>query len=45
MNSAAILYVANKVDSLKEGVELSRTVIENSTAKRQLQKIIKYSNT
>ena len=44
MNSAAILYVANKVSSLKEGVELSREVIEKSIAKKQLEKIIRYSN-
>ncbi|MBO7719314.1 MAG: anthranilate phosphoribosyltransferase [Methanosphaera sp.] len=44
MNSAAILYVANKVSSLKEGVDLSRDVIEKSIAKKQLEKIIRYSN-
>ena len=43
MNSAAILYVADKVDNLKEGVELSREVIEKSLAKKQLEKIIKCS--
>lgn len=44
MNSASILYVSNKVQSLKEGVELSRKVIETGRAKEQLQDIIKYSN-
>lgn len=44
MNSASILYVTDKVSSLKEGVELSRKAIENGTAKKQLEKIVKYSN-
>ncbi|RAP52221.1 MAG: anthranilate phosphoribosyltransferase [Methanosphaera sp. rholeuAM130] len=44
MNSAAILYVADKVSSLKEGVDLSKEVIEKSLAKKQLENIIKYSN-
>lgn len=44
MNSASILYLTEKVDSLKEGVQLSRRLIEDGTAKKQLEKIIKYSN-
>ncbi|OED30514.1 anthranilate phosphoribosyltransferase [Methanosphaera sp. WGK6] len=44
MNSASILYLTEKVDSLKEGVKLSRKLIEDGTAKKQLEKIIKYSN-
>lgn len=45
MNSASILYVANKVDSLEEGVLLSKKVIMDGTASKQLDDIIKYSNT
>ncbi len=45
MNSASILYVTDKVKSLKEGVELSRKVLKEGIAKEQLNNIIKYSNT
>ncbi len=44
MNSASILYTTEKVNSLEEGVELSRKLIESGKAKEQLEKIIKYSN-
>lgn len=44
MNSAGILYVADKVSSLKEGVEVSRRAIEKGNARKQLNNIIKYSN-
>lgn len=44
MNSASILYVSKIVKSLKEGVELSRKAIETGLARKQLEKIIKYSN-
>lgn len=44
INSASILYVVNKVNTLKEGVELSRRVIESGKAYQQLQKIIEYSH-
>ena len=43
MNSASILYVTDKVQTLKEGVEVSREAIENKCALKQLEKIIKYS--
>jgi len=45
MNSASILYVTDKVKSLREGVELSRKVLKEGIAKEQLNNIIKYSNT
>lgn len=44
MNSASILYVTEKVSSLKEGVEVSRKAIEDGSAKKQLANIIRYSN-
>ena len=44
MNSAAILYVADKVSSLEEGVECSRRAIEKGHVSEQLNKIIKYSS-
>lgn len=45
INSASILYVTDKVKTLEEGVKLSRRAIENGDAIRQLEMIIKYSNT
>ena len=44
MNSASILYVADKVSSLEEGVECSRNAIENGLVSEQLNQIIKYSH-
>lgn len=44
MNAASILYVTDKVETLKEGVEVARRAIENGDALRQLEDIIKYSN-
>lgn len=44
INSSAMLYVADKVKNLKEGVELSKELVANGKAKEQLNKIIKYSN-
>lgn len=44
INAASILYVVNKVNTLKEGVELSRNVIESGKAYQQLQKIIEFSH-
>lgn len=44
MNSASILYVADKVKTLEEGVECSRKAIENGLVKEQLSKIIKFSH-
>jgi len=37
MNSAAILFIAGKAVSLKDGFEKSRTIIENGDAVRKLQ--------
>ncbi len=44
MNAASILYVTDKVSSLEEGVKIARRAVEDGSAKRQLDKIIKYSN-
>jgi len=44
MNSASILYVADKVKTLKEGVECSRKAIEDGLVKKQLSEIIRYSH-
>lgn len=44
MNSASILYVADKVKTLEEGVERSRKAIEDGLVKKQLSEIIRYSH-
>ncbi len=44
MNSASILYTTEIVDSLAEGVELSRKLVEDGSVRKQLDAIIKYSN-
>ncbi len=45
INAASILYVTDKVDSLKEGVVMAREAIESGLALEQLNNIVKYSNT
>lgn len=44
LNSAAGLYVAGKVGSLKEGVELAEEVIDSGRALEQLEKFIEVTN-
>jgi len=44
MNSASILYVADKVNSLEEGVECSRKAIEKGLVSKQLKQIIRYNH-
>ena len=44
LNSAAGLYVADRVDSLKEGIELAEELIDSGKALDQLNKFIKRSN-
>ena len=44
MNSASILYVADKVKTLEDGVECSRKAIEEGLVKKQLSEIIRYSH-
>lgn len=44
MNSASILYVADKVNTLEEGVECSRKAIEKGRVSKQLKQIIRYSH-
>ena len=44
LNSAAGLYVANKVDSLKEGVRLASEIIDSGKALEQLERYIEYTN-
>lgn len=44
LNSAAGLYVAGKVESLREGVELAEEVIDSGKALEQLEKFIYITN-
>ena len=44
LNSAAGLYVAGKVESLKEGVELAADIIDSGRALEQLEKFIEFTN-
>lgn len=43
-NSAAGLYVAGRVSSLEEGVEVACEIIDGGKAKEQLDNFIKYTN-
>jgi anthranilate phosphoribosyltransferase len=44
INSAAALYIAQRVNSLKEGLKLAEEIIDSGKAKEQLEKFIKLSN-
>ena len=44
LNSAAGLYVAGKVDSLEDGVNLAREIIDSGKALEQLEKFIEVTN-
>ena len=44
LNSAAGLYVAGKVDSLREGVDLASEIIDSGKALEQLEKFIEFTN-
>ena len=44
LNSAAGLYVAQKVESLQEGVRLAEEIIDSGKALLQLEKFIEVTN-
>ena len=44
LNSAAGLYVAGAVDSLREGVEMAAEIIDSGKALRQLERFIEVTN-
>ena len=44
LNSAAGLYVAGKVESLREGVDLAAEIIDSGKALEQLEKFIEFTN-
>lgn len=45
LNSGAALYLAGKVNSIKEGIELAKKIIDTGKAKKQLDDFIRLSNT
>jgi anthranilate phosphoribosyltransferase len=44
LNSAAGLYVAGKVESLRDGVELAEEIIDSGKAQKQLERFIECTN-
>jgi anthranilate phosphoribosyltransferase len=44
LNSAAGLYVAGVVESLREGVDLASEIIDSGKALEQLEKFIEFTN-
>ncbi len=44
MNSGAALYIAEKADSIGNGIELAKTLIDNGEAFKTLERIIAVSN-
>ena len=44
LNSAAGLYIAGKVDTMGEGVELAKELIDSGKALKQLEKFIEFTN-
>ncbi len=44
LNAGAALYIAGKVDSLKDGVRLAEKLIDDKSAQKQLESFIQLSN-
>ncbi|MEN6620112.1 MAG: anthranilate phosphoribosyltransferase [Smithella sp.] len=44
LNNAATLYVSGKVPSIREGLELSRSLLDSGAAQRKLQELVEKSN-
>jgi anthranilate phosphoribosyltransferase len=45
LNNAATLYVSGKAPSIKEGIELSRSLIDSGAALRKLEELVEKSHT
>lgn len=43
LNNAATLYVSNKAASIREGIDLSRSLIDSGAAQRKLQELVEKS--
>ena len=44
LNAGAAIYIGGKADSIKEGVEKARALIESGAAEKKLQEFIEQSN-
>lgn len=44
LNNAATLYVSGKASSIRDGIELSRSLIDSSAAARKLEELVEKSN-
>ena len=44
LNAGAALYIARKVDSIQQGIELARETIDTGLAAQKLKEFVKYSN-
>ena len=44
LNAGASFYIADKVSSISDGIELARSLIDNGQAKKTLEKFIKFTN-
>jgi anthranilate phosphoribosyltransferase len=44
LNSAAGLYVANKVNSLEEGISFAQEIIDSGKAKKKLEEMVEFTN-
>ena len=44
LNAGASLYIGGKADSMKEGIELAKELIDSGKAKKTLEKMIEVSN-
>ena len=44
LNAGAAIYIGGKVDSIKDGIEKARSLIESGAAEKKLQAFIDQSN-
>ena len=44
LNNAATLYVSGKVPSIRDGIDMSRSLIDSGAAARKLQELVEVSN-
>jgi len=44
LNNAATLYVSGKVPSIRDGIDMSRSLIDSGAAARKLQELVAVSN-
>lgn len=44
LNSGVVLYLADKANSIAEGIDLAKQTIDSGKAKQQLEKLVHYTN-